>query len=225
MLIPFLAGALLVAPVSADTTIALGIVTRDLTGDTTPEVITLTGVGQTIDDLTVSFTIRSSGHTLYTKTWHLTRARYDGGRRPTDAEHRASLREYGKWFFDDSKFMSPERFVSELRSSARLHIPLIPEVISHQMTPRDSSRARMIWDQMQTAGITIFEFSPGGDLVMSIGSLQSCVFEDGWVRVLARQRQQQPPSLRNSMSLWRSSPAFRHRRAATSAAHRARCGP
>ncbi len=169
MLIPFLAGALLVAPVSADTTIAFGIVTRDLTGDTTPEVITLTGVGQTIDDLTVSFTIRSSGHTLYTKTWHLTRARYDGGRRPTDAEHRASLREYGKWFFDDSKFMSPERFVSELRSSARLHIPLIPEVISHQMTPRDSSRARMIWDQMQTAGITIFEFSPGGDLVMSIG--------------------------------------------------------
>src|SRR5439155_12001847 len=73
MLIPFLAGALLVAPVSADTTIAFGIVTRDLTGDTTPEVITLTGVGQTIDDLTVSFTIQSSGHTLYTKTWRLTR--------------------------------------------------------------------------------------------------------------------------------------------------------
>src|SRR6266550_7726877 len=92
MLIPFLAGALLVAPVTADTTIAFGIVTRDLTGDTTPEVMTLTGVGQTIDDLTVSFTIRSSGRTLYTKTWRLTRARYDGGRRPTHAEDRKSTR-------------------------------------------------------------------------------------------------------------------------------------
>jgi hypothetical protein len=100
MLIPFLASALLVAPVTADTTITFGIVTRDLTGDTTPEVMTVNG----------------------------------------------------NWFFGDSKFMSPERFVSELRASARLHIPLIPEVISHQMTPRDSSRARMIWDQMQTGG-------------------------------------------------------------------------
>src|SRR6266498_298947 len=67
------------------------------------------------------------------------------------------------------KFMSPERFLANLRSSARLHIPLIPEVISHQMPGPDSSRARRIWEEMQTAGITIFEFSPGGDAVMSIG--------------------------------------------------------
>jgi len=33
----------------------------------------------------------------------------------------------------------------------------------------DSTRARRIWEEMQTAGITIFEFSPGGDAVMSIG--------------------------------------------------------
>jgi hypothetical protein len=117
----------------------------------------------------MTFTIRSSGRTLYTRTWRLARANYDGGGTPTGAEHRARLSEYGRWFFGDTKFMSPERFLANLRSSARLHIPLIPEVISHQMTGPDSTRARMIWEQMQTAGITIFEFSPGGDAVMSIG--------------------------------------------------------
>lgn len=168
MIISLFMVALLVPPVPRDTIVTFGSVTRDLTGDTIPEVITLTGEGQSIDDLAVSFSIRSSGRTLYTRTWRLARANYDGGGRPTAAEHRARLREYGRWFFDNRKFMSPEGFLAKLRSSARLHIPLIPEVISHQ-SGSDSTRARMIWEQMQTAGITIFEFSPGGDAVMSIG--------------------------------------------------------
>ena len=169
MITSVLIAALLVPPFPRDTTIAFGTVTRDLTGDTIPEVLTLTGEGQSIDDLAVSFTIRSSGRTLYTKTWRLTRANYDGGGRPTETEQRARVSEYGKWFFGDTKFMSPERFLARLRSYARLRVPLIPEVISQQMTRPDSTRARMIWDQMQAAGITIFEFSPGGDAVMSIG--------------------------------------------------------
>ena len=169
MILPLLAAVLLMPAGPRDTTITFGIVTRDLTGDTIPEVITLRAVGQTIDDLAVSFTIGSSGRTLYTRTWRLTRANYDGGGRPTEAEHRARLSEYGKWFFGDTKFMSPESLLAKLRSSARLRVPLIPEVISHQMTRPDSARARMIWEQMQSAGITIFEFSPGGDAVMSIG--------------------------------------------------------
>jgi hypothetical protein len=169
LLISFLAAALLASPVTADTTITFGIVTRDLTGDTIPEVMSLVAVGPTIDELTVSFTIQSAGRTLYAETWRLRRASYDGGRGRTAEEHRRIVTEYGRWFFGDSKFMSPERFVSNLRSSARLHIPLIPGVISHQMTPPDSARAQMIWDQMQTGGITIFKFSPGGDRSMSIG--------------------------------------------------------
>ena len=169
MIISFLTAALLMPLAPRDTTITFGIVTRDLTGDTIPEVIALTASGQTIDDLAVSFTIRSSGRTLYTKTWRLARENYDGGGRPPVAEHRARLSEYGQWFFGDTKFMSPERFLANLRSSARLHIPLIPEVISHQMPRPDSTRARRIWEEMHTAGITIFEFSPGGDAVMSIG--------------------------------------------------------
>lgn len=155
--------------VAAETTITFGVITRDLTGDTIPEVITLTGRGQSFDDLAISFTIQSSGRPLYARTWRLARQNYDGGRRPTEAEHRAQVSEYGKWFFDDRKFRSPEGFLTFLRSSARLHIPLIPEVISRQMSQPDTTRARMLWEQMQTAGITIFEFSPGGDAALSIG--------------------------------------------------------
>ena len=169
MILSLFLTALLVPPFPSDTTITFGIVTRDLTGDTIPEVITLMGQGQSIDDLAISFTIRSSGRSLYTRTWRLARANYDGGGRPSETEHRARVSEYGKWFFDDRKFMTPERFLTNLRSSARLRIPLIPDVISRQMTQPDSTRARMLWEQMQTAGITIFQFSPGGDASMSIG--------------------------------------------------------
>jgi len=169
MIISLFLITLVLPPSPRDTSITFGIITRDLTGDTIPEMITLTGEGQSIDKLAISFTIRSSGQPLYTRTWRLARANYDGGGRPTEAEHRARVSEYGRWFFDDRKFMSPERFLTNLRSSARLHIPLIPEVISHQMTQPDSTRARMLWEQMQTAGITIFQFSPGGDAALSIG--------------------------------------------------------
>jgi hypothetical protein len=158
----------LALPVAPDTVITFGTVARDLTGDTIPEVLTLTGRGP-FDDLAVSFTIQTAGQTIYSRTWRLARRRHDGGPRPTEAEYRTRVAGYGEWFFADSKFMSPERFVANLRSSARLHIPLIPEVISHAMTPRDTTRARVIWNQMQAAGITIFQFSPGGDAIMSIG--------------------------------------------------------
>ncbi len=103
MIISLLTAALLMPLVPRDTTITFGILTRDLTGDTIPEVITLTAVGRTIDDLAVSFTIRSSGRTLYTRAWRLARANYDGGGRPTEAERRARLSEYGKWFFGDTQ--------------------------------------------------------------------------------------------------------------------------
>src|SRR5216117_1892763 len=52
-----------------DTTVTFGVVKRDLTGDSIPEVLTLSGTGDTIDSLEVTFTIQSSGRTRYSRTW------------------------------------------------------------------------------------------------------------------------------------------------------------
>ncbi len=154
----------LISSRGSDTTITFGAVTRELTGDTIPETLTLTGVGRTIDDLAVTFEIRSSGRTLYTKNWRLTRAHFDPRRRISDAELRARLHDYGRSFFADSKFMSPAGFVSWLESAARLRVPQIPSMIS----PSDSARGEVLWHQMQAAPITVFSFSSGGDLVTAI---------------------------------------------------------
>src|SRR6266545_4489419 len=169
MLLALLIAAITMPHATPDTTVTLGRSERDLTGDGIPEVLTLTGVGQTVDDLTVTFAIQSSGRTLYSKSGRWTRATFSGRRPISDVELRTRRNEFSSSFFADSKFMSPEGFVSWLRSSARLHIPLIPEVISHEMTPRDSTRASRIWQEMQTAGITVFRFSLGGDGITVIG--------------------------------------------------------
>jgi hypothetical protein len=153
----------------ADTTVTIARITRDLTGDGVPETLTLTGVGKTIDDLNVTFMIQSSGRTLYSKARRVTRATFQLQRPLSDGELRTRLNEFGSSFFADTKFMSPAGFLAWLGRSARLHVPLIPEVISHEMAPPDSSRARMIWDQMQTADITVFQFSLGGDGITVIG--------------------------------------------------------
>ena len=159
--------SLIASPATADTTITFGVVTRDLTGDGIPETLTLTGIGKAIDDLAVSFTIRASDQILYTTNWHLTRVTFDARGMISDQDLRTRLAQYGDWFFAASKFRSPAAFLSALQSSARLHIPMIPQVIASQMG--DSVRAGVIWREMQAAPITTFEFSPGGDLVMTIG--------------------------------------------------------
>ena len=167
----WLATVLVVASLPADTTVRLGAVERDLTGDRIPEVLSLTGRGQTVDSLEVTFAITSSGRTLYERKWRMTRVvGFDAGRRVLSvAEHRARLREVGGSFFADSKFMSPEAFLSWLGRSARLRIALIPDVISRAMASPDSARARVIWESMQSSSITVFQFSPGGDAILTIG--------------------------------------------------------
>ena len=77
--------SVLASPPIADTTVNFAVVERDLTGDGTPEVLSLTGVGKTLDELAVTFVIRSSGQVLYTKSWHLRRASFDPRRRVSDA--------------------------------------------------------------------------------------------------------------------------------------------
>ncbi|MCI0353869.1 MAG: hypothetical protein L0099_02345 [Acidobacteria bacterium] len=149
----------------------LGIVERDLTGDGVPEVLSLTAIGETVDSLDVTFLIQSSGRTLYKTTWPMTRTvGFDAGRRRlSDAELHAHLQEFGGWFFEESKFMSPTSFLSWLQASARLHVPRIPEVIARGMTPSNLPRARTIWDETQAGGITVFKYSPGGDAIKVIG--------------------------------------------------------
>ena len=169
MFVAVLVTTMALAHATGDTTVTFGRITRDLTGDGIPEVLTLTGVGKTLDDLSVTFMIQSSGRTLYSKVRRVTRATFQLQRPISDGELRTRLSEFGSSFFADSKFMSVAGFLAWLGRSARLHIPLIPEVISQEMTPRDSSRARMIWDQMQSGGITVFQFSLGGDGITVLG--------------------------------------------------------
>ena len=169
MILAAITTALVVGLAAPDTAVAFGVVSRDLTGDGIPEVLTLTGTGASLDSLDVGFTIESAGSTLYSRAWRLTRAGFDPRRRLTDAEYRSRLDEYGSWFFEDSRFMSPVRFLAWLRDSSPSHIDRIAEVIARDMTPSDTGRANQVWTAMQAAGVTLFQFSPGGDKVQVIG--------------------------------------------------------
>ena len=169
MFASFLAVVLVCSPAAPDTTVTLGVVRRDLTGDGVPETLSLTGRGQTIDSLEVTFAITSSGRTLYETRWRVTRVvGFDAGRRVLSAaEHRARLKELSGAFFADPKFMSPDGFVTRWRAQAPGRVGEIPEVIVRETG--DSSSARRVWDEMRRAGITVFEFSTGGDGVTAIG--------------------------------------------------------
>ena len=97
MIATLLATVLASTPVLSDTMVRLGIVERDLTGDNVPEILSLTGRGQTVDSLEVTFTITSSGRTVFETKWSETRAvGFDAGRRVLSAaEHRRRLRQAG----------------------------------------------------------------------------------------------------------------------------------
>lgn len=168
--IGLLASLLVGAP---DTTIVLGRLERDLTGDGTPEVLSVVAAGPSVDSLTyVRFTIESAGRTLYQfRLAPLTRTiGYDAGRRTlSSTEHRARLRNFPSWFFHESKFQQPAAFVASLRQSARLHIREIPAVMTRHRDRSDSSNAAAVWQEMQNAPITVFTFSPGGDEIVAIG--------------------------------------------------------
>lgn len=149
-----------------DSILTLGRVERDLTGDSVPEVLNLTGVPVTADSLVVSLTIQSAGKTLYRLTWPLKRSTaVDYGRKKlSDVEWQTFLNELGPAFFKPTKFKSTDGFLAMLRKNARLHVDLIPDVMG-----RDGARdAATLWAEMQTSGVTVFEFSTGGDGVTAI---------------------------------------------------------
>ena len=169
----FAAAVIAALAVQSDTTINLGLVHRDLTGDGTPEILRLVGVGRTIDSLDVTFTVESSGTIVYRRLLSpLTRTvGFDAGRRTLSAmEHRARIAEYGSWFFHDRKFSSPIAFLENLRLQAPVRVAEIAEVIARDGGfPEDAERAAAIWHEIQRSPVTIFEFSPGGDEIVAIG--------------------------------------------------------
>ena len=121
-----------------------------------------------------------------------------GRRRLTEAEYRARLNDFPKSFFAEIKFLSPRDFVERLRGSAPLHISRITEVIARDRRKQlvvdsllsiglrrpeaerraaasrpsligdDSLHAAATWQEIQRTGVTVFEFSPGGDAIYPI---------------------------------------------------------
>jgi hypothetical protein len=195
-----IAGALaLSVAAQSDTVLNLGVIQRDLTGDGVLEILRLTATGVSVDSLSVTFVIESDADTLFQTTLApLTRSNgYGTGRRELSvSERRGRIDSFAEWFFGDTKFASPEEFVEELRSTARLRVAEIPDVIARDRrrqfvidslmaagqphgqaerrarrlagTARDTAGAAAIWNEIQTAGVTVFTYSPGGDGVYAI---------------------------------------------------------
>lgn len=154
------------------TTIVLGHAERDLTGDGKPEILRVVGVGPTIDNLNVTFTIESAGRTIYRYTlMPLTRTEgFDAGRRVVSPdEQRARIKDFGPWFFREEKFQRPQEFVEFLRAQVREKVAEIPDVIARDRQPSDTVPGSVIWEEIRSAPVTIFRFSPGGDRIEAIG--------------------------------------------------------
>jgi hypothetical protein len=156
----------------ADTTLVLGHAERDLTGDGKPEILRVVGVGPTIYDLGVTFTIESAGKTIYRYDMgRMTRTvGYDAGRHViSEEQHRARLDEFGQFFFHENKFQQPAEFIGGWRKQAPGRLAETPSVIERDRSPSDKISGSVIWDEIQNAPVTIFTFSPGGDLIEAIG--------------------------------------------------------
>jgi len=162
----------LVMALQAQTTVVLGQTERDLTGDGVAEVLRLVGVGRTVDHLAVTFTIESAGKTIYRfELAPLTRTvGFDAGRQVISAEqHRARIKEFGQWFFAEEKFQRPDEYVASLRLQAPGRLAEASEVIARDRQGSDTRSGGEIWQEIQSAPVTIFSFSPGGDAIVAIG--------------------------------------------------------
>lgn len=155
-----------------ETRLVVASIERDLTGDGKPELLRVVGVGPTIENLDLTFTIESEGKTVYrSKLVPLTRVvGFDAGRRMLSAEeHRIRVREFGEWFFAREKFQRPDQFVDSLRAMSRTAVADIPSAIVHDRSPSERRDGGEIWKEIRDSAVTIFTFSPGGDAVVAIG--------------------------------------------------------
>jgi hypothetical protein len=122
-----------------------------------------------------------------------------GRRRLSRAQHRQRLAEFGKWFFGPTKFKRPPEFVKTWGGQASGRIARIPSVIARDrkfsttvdslvalgsspieaeraaqsvfrsVSAADSIRAVATWEEIQESGVTLFQYSAGGDHVTAIG--------------------------------------------------------
>lgn len=154
------------------TTVLLGQVERDLTGDGKPETLRVVGVGPTRNNLDVTFTVESEGKTIYRfKLAPLTRsAGFDAGRRRLSADqHRARLEEFRQRFFANEQFQRPAAFVDRLRTMSGTRVAEIPDAIARDRQPSETRDGGEIWKEILNSPVTVFTFSPGGDEVVAIG--------------------------------------------------------
>lgn len=169
-----IAGALTAVAVALQpgTSVVLGEIERDLTGDGRSEIIRVVGAGPTAETLAVTFTIESGGGTIFqSRLEPLTRTvGIDAGRRITSAEeHQERLREFGRWFFAAEKFQSPAEFAKSLTASTPGKVVEIADAIERDRPWSDQRDGRDVWQEIEKSPVTIFTFSPGGDAIVAIG--------------------------------------------------------
>jgi len=160
------------AALQQNTTVVLGHAERDLTGDGKPEILRVVGVGPTIDDLSVTFTIESRGRTIYRfDMGRMTRTVGYGTSRQvlSPQQHRDRIKQFGAVFFDKRKFEPPAEFIKSLRRMSESAVGEIPYVIERDRDVSDAVAGSVIWQEIQSAPVTIFWFSPGGDRIEAIG--------------------------------------------------------
>ena len=120
-------------------------------------------------------------------------------RRLSRAQYREQRAEFGKWFFGPTKFKRPPDFVKTWGGQASGRLAQVPRVIARDrkfsttvdslvalghspieaertaqsvvrpVSAADSIRAVATWKEIQESGVTIFEYSAGGDHVTAIG--------------------------------------------------------
>jgi len=120
----------------------------------------------------VTFTIESAGKTIYRfDLGRMTRTLgyYHKYRVASPQEHRARLKEFGQFFFDEKKFQRPADFISKWRRQAPGRLAETPTVIERDRHPSDKIPGSGIWDEIQNAPVTIFSFSHGLESIEAIG--------------------------------------------------------
>jgi hypothetical protein len=120
-------------------------------------------------------------------------------RRLSRAQYREQRAEFGKWFFGPTKFKRPPEFVKTWGGQASGRVAQIPSVIARDrkfnttfdslvelgrspieaertaqsvlrfVSAADSIRAVATWKEIQESGVTLFEYSAGGDHATAIG--------------------------------------------------------
>jgi hypothetical protein len=158
--------------VGQDATWFSRVVERDLTGDGTREILEVRAVGDSSDNLTITFRILADGREIYTHEWH-SRA-YLGPDVPTDTERRdARVRSALGEFFDRGfdpvtpthPFMG-RPLPAMWRPNPESDDPrewIARALAAEERGTADPAEVNAVWDEMigrQTLG---FGFSTGGE--------------------------------------------------------------